>query len=318
MTRFAVHARQRAQHWADTTLTPAARTNPRGDRFVAAGENIWPGVRPWVMRYLREQKLTPHRMFDHLLSSQACCLNFLAPFATRPAALAALLRPLVGEVTPVWLPDEPGLVAFEYISGPDYLNEGMKRTRGAQCTSVDAAIGFVRDGRRELLLIEWKYTESYGQPVPDRARPGATDGLATANDVRRQRYATAFARGVVAADLPFDAFLWEPYYQLLRQQLLADAIEADRDAIESAFDRVTLAHVSPRANEALKAVTSKAIAHHRSGQQVACADWGKLLTRPDRYLPVHLEDLFAVFPIADFPELAAWHAWMAARYLLAP
>ncbi|HEV2568341.1 MAG TPA: hypothetical protein VGT77_06620 [Sphingomonas sp.] len=213
------------------------------------------------------------------------------------------------------MPGEDGFVAFEYISGPDYLNEGGKRTRGAQCTSVDAAMGLVREGRRELLLIEWKYTESYGAPLENKARSGAKDGLNTSNDVRRSRYSPWFEKVIDTdgGDRGIDLFFAEPFYQLMRQQMLAHAIESDTTDPRSFFDRVTLCHVSPEGNSKLKRVTVEGLAE-AIGSESACGGWGRLLRQPDRYKPVSVEDLFRSFPIEGHPDLAEWHAYMRERY----
>jgi len=78
--------------------------------------------------------------------------------------------PGIGEMMQI----EPGrFLTFEYIGPTDFFGEapnGM-RTRGARCTSVDDA--FLHrgvDGVTELVLVEWKYTESYrsGSRIPAR------------------------------------------------------------------------------------------------------------------------------------------------------
>ena len=56
------------------------------------------------------------------------------------------------------------MLTFEYIGSEDHLGAavGGVRVRGAHCTSVDAAIVHrTHDGVRELILVEWKYTERY-------------------------------------------------------------------------------------------------------------------------------------------------------------
>ena len=68
------------------------------------------------------------------------------------------------------LPIEDGqYVAFEWIGKQNYLGEKIsrngKRTRGANFTSADAAVMFkLNDGQKQIVLIEWKYTESYYPP----------------------------------------------------------------------------------------------------------------------------------------------------------
>ena len=65
------------------------------------------------------------------------------------------------------------------------MAEEGARTRGAHCTSVDAAFKFRNGkGQVELALVEWKYTESYRRkrtPEPEKDR------------VRTQRYGRLYA-----------------------------------------------------------------------------------------------------------------------------
>jgi hypothetical protein len=116
-------------------------------------------------------------------------------------------------------------VAFEWIGERYYLGEriarGEKRTRGANCTSADAAVLFEQtDGKRQLVLIEWKYTESY----PSRAIRFSARGTDRAVIYRRFYEAAdcPIDRSLVAH---FDDLFYEPFYQLMRQQLLAREME---------------------------------------------------------------------------------------------
>lgn len=117
---------------------------------------------------------------------------------------------------------EPGrYLTFEYIGPTDFFGEAPDgdRVRGAHCTSVDAAfLHRALDGVIELVLLEWKYTESYRvrKPSPDK------------DAVRLNRYGQAVndPTGPIRGELlPFELLLDEPFYQLVRQQLLAHALE---------------------------------------------------------------------------------------------
>ena len=85
--------------------------------------------------------------------------------------------------------DEGQFVSFEWIGLKDYLGENRRRnerTRGANSTSADAAIMFERADRgRQIVLIEWKYTESYS-PISLKIAKSGTD--------RTQIYAPLFSR----------------------------------------------------------------------------------------------------------------------------
>jgi hypothetical protein len=142
----------------------------------------------------------------------------------------------------------PWFIGFEWNGRADYLNEGDqgKRTRGSNCTSADAIVRFRHDSREEALLIEWKYTESYGPPTDVAGNP-----------TRIKRYAQlAFApEGPVRSDLGLvlEDFFYAPFYQLLRQQMLAFQMQR---AKEDRADRVRVLHIAPAANLALRKVPS--------------------------------------------------------------
>src|SRR4051812_4036471 len=157
---------------------------------------------------------------NHLLSSQVQCVNALGQMVSDPGRVVRAFGELVGsdEVLEI----EPGrFLTFEYIGPTDYFGEvpGGARVRGAHCTSVDAAfLHRARDGVVELVLVEWKYTESYRVREPDQAK----------DEVRRSRYGAALADpdGPVRDDvLAFEQLCDEPFYQLVRQQLLAHELE---------------------------------------------------------------------------------------------
>ncbi|MBF4766626.1 hypothetical protein ISU10_02450 [Nocardioides agariphilus] len=176
------------------------------------------------------------------------------------------------------LPIEPGrYLTFEYIGPNDFFNEAPRgeRIRGAHCTSVDAAFKHrAADGATELVLLEWKYTESYRRRAP----------APESDAVRQSRYGPAVAdpagpiRGEV---LPFDLLLDEPIYQLVRQQLLAHALE--QTGAEGA-DRVRVLHVLPAENDAYQSSLHR-VEHRALGSTVEQV-WQQLLRRPERFMTV--------------------------------
>ena len=177
---------------------------------------------------------------NHLLSSQVQCVNALGQMVTDPDRVVRLFHQVVD--TAEVLEIEPGrYLTFEYIGDVDYFDEapGAQRVRGVRCTSVDAAfVHRTTSGVVELVLVEWKYTESY--------RPRSIDLVK--DRVRWDRYgvALAAANGPVRADLlEFSDLLDEPLYQLMRQQLLAHELERDR--AHGAY-RVRVVHVLAPAN----------------------------------------------------------------------
>jgi hypothetical protein len=210
------------------------------------------------------------------LSSQVQCVNALGQMVHDPERLRRAFGPLLG--TAEVLEIEPRrFLTFEFIGPEDCFGEAPRgeRARGARCTSVDAAFLHRRaNGARELVLVEWKYTESYGP----RSAESAKDAT------RRARYWAALAAPaspVRSGLLPFEALCDEPLYQLMRQQLLAAQLE-NHGALGA--DRVIVVHVAPAGNDAYQRSL------HRPEQlglgNTVSEVWSKLLRATDRFVPV--------------------------------
>jgi hypothetical protein len=279
----------------------------------SAEENLWSEIRQPAIAYFDQCAIKWHdgqarRPSNHLCSSQVCCVNFLFPFADKPMALAALLKPVYPDLAHM-LPIEDGqYVAHEWIGRRNYLGEKIgrngQRTRGANFTSADAAVLFQHmDGKRHAVLIEWKYTESYGS-TPLRYAKSGTDRLAI------------YAQLLERADCPirrealpsWEALFDEPFYQFMRQQLLAHEMEL---AHELDADIVSVLHIAPAHNRDFQRVTSPAL---RELGDSATQVWKRLLRTPDRFLSVNTEDLFGGFDHTAFPELHEWGLYLSLRY----
>lgn len=285
------------------------------------GFNLAPTIRDAALAYFSANQITWHIHASHGLSSQVCCLNFLMPLATRPGAMSRVIASALGIEPPELLevergPDgKPWFIGFEWIGERDYLNEGGRsasRTRGANATSSDAIVRFRHAGRVETLLIEWKYTETYGAPVPNKVREGAAR---TPNEVRADRYRELmFApNGPIRGDLnlKLEDFFWEPFYQLLRQQMLAFQMEKAREA---GAERVRVLHISPAGNRRLHAVTAKPLKPFGTD---AFAVFAKTLIDPGAFISRTIEQVFGPL-IAEMPD-DPWAAYLAGRYtFLAP
>ena len=115
------------------------------------------------------------------------------------------------------------------------------------------------------MLVEWKYTEKYGPRIVDPAK----------DKVRWNRYGAVLSApdSPVRTDLvDFDVLLAEPFYQLVRQQLMAWQIERDQAHVA---DRVTVLHVHSPANLCYqRSIHAESLA--KLGETVDEA-WAKLL-----------------------------------------
>jgi hypothetical protein len=273
-----------------------------------ASENLFSGFRADAEAYFSRNKIGWHRARAHLLSSQVGCLNFLAPFATQPDALREMLEPVLGPIDGMLEPEkgENRFVAFEYVGGRDYLNEWKsgKFTRGANCTSVDAAIRFRSRSGEEMLLIEWKYTESYSPPKKNDPK----------NKERSRRYETlAFAPyGPVRADLGTNSRICLPsqIYQLFRQQMLATQLQRDSS---NGLKRVRTMLVAPKGNIALHQM--KIPVFDCFGTDIVAA-WQAMLNDSDSFVYCETENLFrhAQAAVTRCPELEEWARYISERY----
>ena len=106
-------------------------------------------------------------------------------------------------------------------------------------------IGLTERGCRRAFLIEWKYTEAYGQ-----------------NDLYISRRARVYDDLIAAEESPFKqielrAFYFEPFYQMMRQSLLGWQISKHNDHGCTSYRHV---HVVPEQNvEFRRNVTSEAL-----------------------------------------------------------
>lgn len=211
---------------------------------------------------------------NNLLSSQVQCANALMPMVNDPQRIVRAFGDIV-DIAEV-LEIEPGRnLTFEYIGPTDYFGEGKgsPRVRGAKCTSVDAAFLYrTSTGTTELALVEWKYTETYTKVRPpnpsyDRTRIG--------------RYGDDFNNpaGPIRSDLiEIEWMLDEPFYQLMRQQLLAWRLEQEK---AEGADVVRILHVLPSDNLAYQ--ESLVRPEHRALGECVDEVWRKLLRTPDRF-----------------------------------
>ena len=281
-------------------------------------ENLYAKIRPAALQYFRDRRIPWHDGKDgnpsnHLCCSQSCCVNIWFPFVYAPRELAEVLRGLgydVAEMLPIYsdaLPsDEQPFVAFEWIGEKNYLGElrgghvalDDGRSRGARFTSLDFLFRFRRgDGRIQIVAGEWKYSEYYANRVNLRYSKSGTD--------RFRIYGPHITRegSQITAKAPAEALFFDPFDQMMRQQLLCSAMEREG---EMGADVVSLLHVAPKANrDLMKRVTSPGLATFGSDVHTI---WDAL-TSADRFKGLFLEDLLPVVCAnapAKYPKIAEY------------
>lgn len=234
--------RQRSSTVSSQGRTPIDEKGRQYDYMLGLGreeENLYPTLRgaEGVRHFFEERAVAwwRHDGFDakavngptrNMASSQISCVNFVLPLADIENGLITLLAAVDDDVTGIVTIEDPAAgtsspVEFEWI-GLGHALEGESETRrGAFSTSVDAfLVAETRTGRRAYLL-EWKYTESYGKNDKGRGQEGQT---------RRRRYKDPYAASPAFREgVPLDAWLHEPFYQVMRQRLLADRMVARQE-----------------------------------------------------------------------------------------
>jgi len=300
------------------TIAPAARIDgiykgkPRPFCLPVefADQNLFPEIRKPSLEFFAKRNIKWHdgqngKPSNHLCDSQVSCVNFLFPFADKPQELAKLLRlafPHIKQMLPV---EDGNFVSFEWIGGKNYLGERTSnkknRTRGANYTSADAITRFERDdGKIQIILIEWKYTESYPAYLKRYSKSGTDRGKIY------QHLFEAIDCPIKKDILPdYDALFYEPFYQLMRQQFLAHEMEKTN---ELEANIVSLLHIAPARNHDFARVTSPMLAT----LGITATDvWYNLVKPKGRFISIHTESLYREF---YSPRMDSWKIYMQERY----
>ena len=243
--------------------------------------NLWAGIREDVMEYYKNNEITWWESGDkpsgHLLSSQIACLNHLYYLRQREDLATLVLKEVDSNIKKALVVDT-GFVEFEK-TGKIKLGKEKSLTRGANCTSIDALmLAEYVSGERKLVLIEWKYTESYS----------ATSKLVgTSGKVRLDSYKDLLEKaGCPILHNNIDDLFYEPFYQLMRQTLLGWCMTNAKEY--GATDWLHL-HVIPKNNKALKnKITSPGLV----GVDIEGA-WKSVLTDPQKYIVKSPEELLS-------------------------
>ena len=261
---------------------------------------------------------------NHSCCSQSQCVNVLYPFRRDPEALRKLLVHIGFDVS-ACLPilDDHGehdaFVGFEWIGAHNYLMEYkgsrparcQERTRGANFTSADFIIRLKEtDGKIHLILGEWKYTEDYKNTKSKALGSSGTTRLS----IYRPHIKDSGLR--IPRKTKLEDLLFEPFYQMMRLQLLAAAMEKPvpgEHGGEMDSDIVSVLHVSPAANEGLRnTITSPAL---KSFGNNIYEVWEQIAPE-GRFRHLDSEKLIYFATSEAMPAgYEKWAEWMRQRYL---
>ena len=221
-----------------------------------------------------------------MLSSQVACINHLLFFRHDQQIATSILRGIDKHVKTALLLDndktDSGYVSVEVIGKENYLKE-RRHSRGAHSTSVDAVmLGELEDGSRKLFFIEWKYVEQYGGKQSKFIDNGGKTRRDTYLPLLRKEHCPIKMSEL--NDKFIEGIFYEPFYQLLRQTLLAHEMVKAKDF--GATDYVHL-HLIPAENKELKLVNpSRGILPGGTLEET----WKNLLKSPDKYQAIDPKD----------------------------
>ncbi len=234
------------------------------------------------------------------------CVNFLLPLAGMDGALAAVLHAVdddVKDIVPIEHKGNTSLVEFEWIGEERPLERVRRWKRGERVTSVDALMVAHTDIGRRVYFLEWKYTESYS--------PSNYKG----NTRHYPAYSALYASESSSFNgtAPMDELLYEPFYQLMRQRLLADRMVNDGELGVS--DAKVIA-VVPEGNIAYRErITSTPLAQRFPNLNTVSDVFRATLKRPDEsYAIVCPSTLVAAVERECGDAAEDWVAYQRKRY----
>jgi len=106
----------------------------------------------------------------------------------------------------------------------------------------------------------------------------------------------------------FDSLFYEPFYQMMRQQLLAHEMEK---AHGLGADIASVLHLAPVRNTDFRRITSTEL----EGLGESATDvWTKLVRPEGRLLSVSTERLFGDLTTEQIPEMQTWIEYIRKRY----
>ena len=262
--------------------------------------NLWEGIRQDVKEYFLKNRISwwsgNIEPTGHLLSSQIACLNHLYPFRQRKDCTDKLLQNVTERIVESQFVDS-GFIEFEK-TGEKPLGKELSTQRGANSTSIDSfMIGKNQLSDRVLVLIEWKYTESYA--------PNSV----LISDSGKNRF-EVYRELLENPDCPiqttdFKDLFFEPYYQLMRQTLLGWTMTKNKEY--GATDWIHL-HVIPNENKELKErITSKNLKGNTLEES-----WKLQLKNPEKYIVVSPEKF--LLPIKELQDTKSILEYLTLRY----
>ena len=291
-----------AQGYEEENLYPSIRGQDGARRYFEDREIQW-----WSHGASGDRGGIPTR---NMASSQIACVNFLLPLMEIEGALTAVLRAMDGDVQGV-IPIEHGRttspVELEWIGVGGPLESDARAIRGALTTSVDAFMVAKTSAAKRAYLLEWKYVEEYEVGNGGNLRRSKTPP---------RRYSALFnaeSSSFKSDEIPLEEFFYEPFYQLMRQRLLADRMVNDGEL--SVTDAKVVA-VVPEGNDAYRnRITSPPLEKRFSGIETVSDVFRATLKQPDSAYGIVCPSVLVAAVERECGDAAAdWVAYQRERY----
>ena len=241
-----------------------------------------------------------------MASSQIFCVNFWYPIKEDIELLTALIKSIdpnvegVVEINSIGIKGDQRLasfVEFEWVGSSTTL-ERKAYTRGAKATSIDAFVIGVLKGKRIGFFFEWKMVEEYRGDDLGEGRSGTR---------RRNTYKQYLEvpECLFSREIPLDAVLYEPFYQIFRMGLLGQKmIYADKE-----LDQVYVILVYPQGNLAYsERITSPWLRDKFSSDKTVSKIASHFFIKPVVFKSVYVDEMWGT--IMDYGVSTKYNEWV--------
>ena len=110
--------------------------------------------------------------------------------------------------------------------------------------------------------------------------------------------------------LDFSELFYDPFDQMLREQLLADQIQKMQKE-DDRIDIVTVLHLAPKQNSEIEKITNAKLL---SLGETVTEIWGKIVDDDDKFIHYSLEEFFNNFQYKKYDDLKEWWEYISERY----
>ncbi|ASB49163.1 PGN_0703 family putative restriction endonuclease [Alkalitalea saponilacus] len=262
--------------------------------------NLWEGIRFDVKDYFEKNGISwwsgNGEPTGHLLSSQVACVNHLYPFRQRKDCIDKILQNINSEFVDTSFIDS-GYIEFEK-TGVHPLGKEKSVQRGANSTSIDSfMIAQKENDEKVLILIEWKYTESYTPNSILNSKSG-TNRLDVYKELLEKDNCPIITKNL-------EDLFYEPYYQLMRQTLLGWTMTQNKEY--GATDWLHI-HVIPEDNKELRERITSSNLEGKTLEE----SWKLQLKNPDKYIVISPQKFLE--PINELEDTKSITNYLTNRY----